>query len=150
MIQIFQRRTSRTGPSGLMKQLSMVPPDCHHERPIFGFMFMVWSQSATINDPWRCAAPSNWLGNRVERAKCLKKLQQGLQASTCLASARQRPRASTTRARCLEHASRSYAWTTTQFHEPSGKRLRVKGIEQRNGMAWCLWEARPEPQVGNL
>ena len=47
-------------------------------------MFMVWSQSATINDPWRCAAPSNWLGNRVERAKCLKKLQQGLQASTCL------------------------------------------------------------------
>ena len=97
-------------------------------------MFMVWSQSATINDPWRCAAPSNWLGNRVERAKCLKKLQQGLQASTCLASARQRPMASTTRARCLEHASRSYAWTTTQFHEPSGKRLRVK-VSSR-GTVW--------------
>ena len=50
-------------------------------------MFMVWSQSATINEPWRCAAPSSRLGKREERAKCLEKLQQGLQAATSLAAA---------------------------------------------------------------
>ena len=50
-------------------------------------VFMVWSQSATISDPWRYAAPSSRLGNREERAKCLEKLQQGLQAATRLAAA---------------------------------------------------------------
>ena len=30
-------------------------------------------------------------------------------------------RASTTRDRCLEHASRSFAWTTSEFHGPRGK-----------------------------
>ena len=28
--------------------------------------------SAGLNEPWRYAAPSNLLGNREERAKCLK------------------------------------------------------------------------------
>ena len=41
-------------------------------------------------------------------------------------------RASTTRARCLEHASWSLAWTTSEFHGPHGEVLANRGIEQEN------------------
>ena len=40
--------------------------------------------------------------------------------------------ASTTRTCCLEHASRSFSWTTSEFHGTRGEVPARQGIEQKN------------------
>ena len=41
-------------------------------------------------------------------------------------------RAATTRTWCLEHASRKFSWTTSEFHGTCGGVPARQGIEQKN------------------
>ena len=126
----------------------MVPLLIDNEN-ILDSMVMVGSQSATIYEPWRCDAPSSWLGNREERAKCLEKLQQGLQAATRLAAAsRDRKPAllvlvvsSTIEELCMDYLRNPMGFVRSACERGASCR--------RTCMTWCLWEARPESQRYN-
>ena len=55
-------------------------------------------------------------------------------------------RASTARARCLEHASRNFAWTTRRFRRPRGEVPARQRHRAEACMTWGLKEARTESQ----